>query len=141
MDMRDKHAPVAYNGHVDVQHMAEERTATQPRLESMVVADLQRAHHALTVSGTHASVQEDRRCAPDVADFPADADADIATAIHVSANQRIGKHSLARDVLRHHAYVQTIRANGSPMLELSKVRLSGIKEAKDTKAEETKDIP
>ena len=140
MDKMDKHARYVSNGHADVQHMAEERMATQPNLEFMVVVDLQRADHALTLSGTHASVQEDRRCAPDAGDFPADADVDIATAILVSANQRIGEHSLARDVLRHHAYVQTIRANGSPMLELSRVHLLGIKEAKNTKVEETRDI-
>ena len=140
MDMRDKHAPFAFNGHADVQHMAEERTATQPRLESVVVADLQRADHALTVSGTHAYVQEDRRCAPDAVAFHADADVAIAIDTHVSANQRIEEHSLAQDVLKHHAYVQTIRANGSPMLELSRAHLLGTKEAKDTKVVGTKDI-
>ena len=140
MDMRDKHVLYAPNGHADVQHMAEERMATPPNLESMVVEDLQRADHVLTVSGTHASVREDRRCAPDVVAFHADADVVIVTDIHAFANQLTEEHNLAQDVLKHHAYVQTIRANGSPMLELSKAHLHGIKEVKDTKVEGTKDI-
>ena len=141
MDKMDRHVKYVTNGHADVQHMAEERMATPPNLESMVVEDLQRADHVLTVSGTHACVQVDRRCAPDAVAFHADADAAIATDIHVSANQLIEEHSLVQDVLKHHAYVQTIRANGSPMLELSKAHLHGIKEVKDTKVEGTKDIP
>ena len=141
MDMRDKHAPFASNGHADVQHMAEERTATQTKLESTVAVDPPLVDHVPTVSGTHACVREDRRCAHGAGDSPADADVDIAIAIHVSASQRIGELSPARDVLRHHASVQTIRVNGSPLLELSRVRLHGIKEATDAKAQETKDTP